>query len=258
MTETLVELQPAVILQMRTFRETSVILELFTRDYGIVAVLAKGVRKARSKMAGLLQPFKELLVSYLGRSDLKTLTHVELAHQRPHLDGWGIYCGFYINELVSRFLHKQDPHPEVYADYQDCLLSITESMRQYSIEQENSNSSSPGILRFQNSSLEVALRVFEINLMQHVGFGLPTEYDITNQSPIKESAQYFFQVDSGPVEHQDGTVSGKTLLALSTKQFSDIQTLAEAKQVMRHVINFHLNGRPLKSRTIISKIQQQL
>ena len=253
MIDTRIELQPAFVLQVRQFRETSLLLELFTRDFGIVAVLAKGVRKAKSKTASLLQPFKELLVSFTGRSELKILVNVELATSRMALEGWGIYCGFYINELVCHFLHKQDPHPEVYADYLACLIALAKV-----IQQDSDTLGANATSSTYHPALEIALRVFELNLMQHVGFALATDYDIQNQLPIKESAHYFFQADQGAVEHPRGTVSGKTLQALANRQFNDAQTLAEAKQVMRHVIHFHLNGKPLKSRAIISKLQQQL
>lgn len=253
MIDSRVELQPAFILQIRQFRETSLLLEVFTRDFGIVAVLAKGVRKAKSKTASLLQPFKELLVSFSGQSDLKTLVNVELATPRMALNGWGIYCGFYINELVCHFLHKQDPHPEVYADYQTCLQAMAEVLPTDSEVTEAKTASNA-----YHPDLEIALRVFELNLMQHVGYALAIDFDIHNQLPIKASASYFFKPDQGAFEHPQGIVSGKTLQALAKKQFDDLQTLAEAKQVMRHVIHYHLNGKPLKSRAIISKLQQQL
>lgn len=257
MTETLVELQPAFILQCRKFRETGLILELFTRDHGIVAVLAKGVRKAKSRTIALLQPFNALLVSYSGKADLKTLIQVELLPETITLRGWGVYCGFYINELVSRFLHKYDPHPEVFDDYLTCLLTMTDTPQQQSNELNLSYPAHPQTSS-ENVALEIALRIFELNLIQHVGFAVHTQYDVVNRTPIRASAHYFFQVDRGAVEHPQGTVSGKTLQALTHKQFTDLQTLAEAKQIMRSVINFHLNGKPLKTRAIISRIQQKL
>lgn len=257
MTDSFVELQPAFVLQSRKYRETSLLLDFLTFEYGRISVLAKGVRTAKSRTVALLQPFKALLVSYSGKSELKTLTHVELNAEAFNLDGWGVYCGFYINELVSRFLHKYDPHPEVYAEYSDCLTALASAINTTSKELIETAgrvpAASPGSM-----ALEAALRVFEVNLMQHVGFALPIEYDFNNQQPINTSARYQVQIDRGITEHPQGLVSGKTLLALTSRKFTDFQSLSEAKQLMRTVINFHLRGKPLKTREVLSKIQQQL
>lgn len=249
MTETVVVLQPAFILQHRHYRETSLILDLLTRDYGIVAVLAKGVRKAKSKTAGLLLPFKALTVSYCGKAELKTLTQVELQASLTDLNGLALYCGFYVNELISRFLHKHDPHPEVYADYLDCLTQMI---------QVTATDHSPQLSLTPLMQLEAVLRIFELNLMQNIGLALLTQYDAYTETAIKPAASYHFHAELGVVEHSgEGTVSGKTILAMNNKRFTDAQTLTEAKKIMRAVINFHLQGKPLKSRAVLAKIYRQ-
>jgi DNA repair protein RecO (recombination protein O) len=247
MTETLVECQPAFILQHRHYRETSVILDLFTRDYGIVGVLAKGVRKPKSRTAGLLQPFKALTVSYCGKAELKTLTQVELQPTPLNLTGLALYCGYYMNELISLFCHKHDPHPDVYADYAACLQQLANA-----VTLEDTAPFTPPL------QLERVLRLFELNLMQHIGLALLTDHDALSETPIKATARYFFQADRGAVEHSEGPISGKTIQALQAKAFTDIQTLREAKKIMRRVIHFHLQGKPLKSRGILAKIFSQL
>ncbi|MCX7089227.1 MAG: DNA repair protein RecO [Methylococcales bacterium] len=248
MTETVVECQPGFILHHRRYRETSLILEVFTRDYGIISILAKGVRKAKSRTAGLLLPFKALSVSYCGKAELKTLTQVEAQPIHTDLTGLALYCGFYVNELIGRFCHKHDPHPEVYADYRDCLMQLTRVMR----ETENPAGFTPLL------QVEAVLRLFELNLMQHIGLALLTEYDAHTEAPINTDAQYFFQAERGVIEHVAGTVSGKTIQAINDKVFTDTQALSEAKYIMRNVINFHLQGKPLKTRAILAKIYQQL
>jgi DNA repair protein RecO (recombination protein O) len=255
MTETVTECQPAFILQHRQYRETSLILDLFTRDYGIVGVLAKGVRKSKSRTAGLLLPFKALLISYRGKAELKTLTHVELQPGTTNLTGLALYCGFYVNELISRFCHKHDPHPEVFSDYNDCLKQLDRILLddEQSLAVENSSQS----CLTPRMQLEAVLRVFELNLMQKIGFALATQYDVSNETPINASAHYYFKTDQGVVEHTQGTISGKTIQAINDKVFTDAQTLSEAKSIMRSVINFHLQGKPLKSRAILAQIYHQ-
>jgi len=230
MTELSVYLQPAFILQQRKYRETSLIIDVLTRDFGRISLLAKGVRKAKSKTAGLLQPFVPLVISYVGKAELKTLTDVEIIQPFSEIKGLALYCGFYMNELVGCFLHKYDPHPEVFEHYRDCLSGLMDSSR-----------------------MEAALRLFEFDLMDSVGYGLQLEYD-DNDSPIDPSKKYDFTVGQGPVESVGGQFSGKTLQAISLREFTDPQVLAEAKILMRTVIDVYLQGKPLKSRTVINKI----
>ena len=197
--------------------------------------MAKGVRKAKSKTAGLLQPFIPLTMSYFGRSELKTLTDVEMIQPFIQLQGLAIYCGFYVNELVGCFLHQYDPHPEVFAYYGKCLSCLSES-----------------------SKIEAALRIFELDLMDAVGYGLQLEYDFHNNKAVHPLTNYHFNVEQGPVEAPDGYFSGKTLQALHLRELTDPQVLAEAKTLMRTVIAVYLHGKPLKSRAVINKIIQQL
>ncbi|MDD5410588.1 MAG: DNA repair protein RecO [Methylobacter sp.] len=230
MTELSVYLQPAFILQQRKYRETSLIIDVLTRDFGRISLLAKGVRKAKSKTVGLLQPFVPLIISYVGKAELKTLTDVEIIQPFSEIKGLALYCGFYINELVSCFLHKYDPHPEVFGHYKDCLTGLADS-----------------------SKMEAALRLFELDLMDSVGYGLQLEYD-ANDKPIDPLKKYAFTAGQGPIESVDGQFSGKTLQAISLREFTDPQVLCEAKILMRTVIDVYLQGKPLKSRTVINKI----
>lgn len=266
MTESAVYLQPAFILQQRKYRESSLIIDVLTRDFGRISLLAKGVRKTKSKTAGLLQPFIPLLISYVGHTELKTLTGVERyagfvpasgMHSSPEdnpagsvpasgihsipgdiiqpfseIRGLALYCGFYINELVVCFLHKYDPHPEVFSDYSECLFSLS-----------------------HGSSIEAALRLFELNLMEYAGYGLQLEHD-DNQGPIESSKKYDFNVGQGPVEAANGQFSGRTLQALSARDMTDPQVLSEAKILMRIVIDAYLQGKQLKSRAVINKIMK--
>ncbi|WP_040579641.1 DNA repair protein RecO [Methylobacter tundripaludum] len=230
MTESAVYLQPAFILRHRKYRETSLIIDVLTRDFGRISLLAKGVRKAKSKTAGMLQPFIPLLVSYFGKAELKTLTDVEMIQPFSEIKGLALYCGFYINELVGYFLHKYDPHPEVFGHYGECLSCLSDG-----------------------PNVEAALRQFELNLMECAGYGLQLEYD-DNESPIESLKKYEFNAGKGAVEVVDGPFSGKTLLALSSGELTDPQVLSEAKTLMRTVIDVYLQGRQLKSRAVINKV----
>ena len=235
MSDTVVHSQPAFILHQQHYRESSLIIDVLTRDLGRISLVAKGVRKAKSKTVGILRPFTGLSLSFVGKSDLRTLTDAEMVGLPNELIGLALYCGFYINELVSNFLHKDDPHPEVFADYQDCLSKLA-----------------------QGTHIEAALRVFELNLMDYVGYGVNLRYDLHNEKPITPNKKYLFNKDAGLVEDSDGPFSGSALQAMEQRQFDDPTVLNVAKQLMRTVIDSHLHGKQLKSRSFINNIVKRL
>ena len=234
MSDSAVFLQPAFILQHRNYRESSLIIDVLTRDYGVISILARGVRKNKSKLAGLLLPFSCLKLSFVGKADLKIFTGAELI-ERVDLTGLGLYCGFYVNELICHFLHKYDPHPEVYSEYLNCIRQL-----------KNSN------------KIEQSLRVFELNLMDHIGYGVTLGNDATDGSPIVKDTHYHYVDGTGLVRNTEGLVSGETLLALQNGSPLDKQGLAEAKQLMRTVLDYHLQGKALKSRAVLAKIIKYL
>ena len=193
MTDNNVYLQPAYILAQRKYRETSLIIDLLTRDFGRISLLAKGVRKAKSKTAGLLQAFNPLKVSYFGKSDLKILSHVEMSGVHESFQGIGLYCGFYVNELITCFLHQYDPHPEVFDYYEACIAKL-----------------------ITNANIEETLRFFELDLMTACGYGLILDYD-TNNTQINSELIYQFDLEQGAIAASDGLISGATLIALNTQ-----------------------------------------
>src|SRR5690242_2048168 len=119
---TRVHLQPAYILHYRPYRDTSLLLNVFSQDYGYISAIAQGARSVRSPLKGLLQPFTPLLLSWSGKTELLRLTGTE-AQSLPHyLAGERLVSGIYLNELLLRALHKFDPHPTLYDFYQLSLL----------------------------------------------------------------------------------------------------------------------------------------
>jgi DNA repair protein RecO (recombination protein O) len=235
MSDSLVQLQPAYILQHKKYRESSLILDVLTRDFGIVSILARGVRKSKSKTAGLLLAFTALKLSYVGKHELKILTHVELDANSVKLTGISLYCGFYLNELLGHFLYKHDPHPEVYAEYQHCLN-----------------------LMAKTQDTEQILRFFELNLIEFIGYSFQLTVDAKTGAMVQASEKYTCDCESGMLLNVNGYVSGETLLALDARQALNEKSRYEAKQLMRRVIDFHLQGKPLKSRAVLAKIIKQM
>jgi DNA repair protein RecO (recombination protein O) len=235
MNDSAVHLQSAFILRHKKYRETSIIIDVLTRDFGIVSIIARGVRKKKSKMAGVLLAFTSLKISYFGKNNLKVLTSAELDLPIIKLNGLSLYCGFYINELIAYFLYEHDPHPEVFVEYVKCLVQLNEA-----------------------KDIEQVLRFFELNLMENIGYGIELNRDVYNNTVVKASENYLFNAELGMIESAKGFVSGETLLRLSTREALDKKALYEAKKLMRMMIDFHLQGKQLKSRAVLAKIIETL
>jgi DNA repair protein RecO (recombination protein O) len=238
MSERLVTLQPGFIIRHWPYGETSLLADVLTRDFGRISLLARGLRKPKSKMAGVLRPFFPLLLSFgVGRGELYYLSHAEpqFPASDNSLHGKALFCGFYINELITHFLHQSDPHPEVFELYQQSLFALQ-----------------------QGDDIESCLRCFEVNLLEFVGYGLDLRYDSQTQQLVAAERKYHFSVEQGAREAVDGEINGATLHALHSRQFKDKESLLQAKKIMRMVIDFHLQGKLLKSRETIAKIIKQL
>lgn len=249
MTDTSIRLQPAYVMQQRNYRETSLLLEVLTQDYGMVPILAQGVRKSKSKTAAVLRPFQALLISYnQGKGELCVLTQVEMQDPMLALKGVSLYCAYYLNELILRFVARFDPCPEIFDDYRVALQALCVNTNLDADDQH-----------LERALIERNLRQFELTLLEHAGLGLSPAWDVELQVPVQANKHYMLIPDKGgAVEHPQGNVSGEALLALANGVFENINVLQEAKQIMRSVIDFHLQGRPLKSRAVIAKIFQQL
>ena len=241
----IVNTQIAYILHKRPYRETSSILEVLTKDYGRVSLMARGCRGKRSKIAGNLMLFTPLVVSWQGKGNLPYLKSVERADLKaPVLKNKSLLSAMYINELLMYFLHKYDVHDAIFEQYHHCLYAL-----------ENSN------------NLEIALRKFEIQLLELLGFGLNLHAEADTGELILADEMYHYYVEHGPVKSRDSNavnvpqISGSCLLALSTEQFQIIAEnklyLTEIKRLMRLVINHHLGNKKLKSRELFKPVGQQ-
>jgi len=221
-------LQPAYVLHTRRYGDSSLIADLMTRDQGRLACVSKGALRSRQPDTRL-HPFQPLLVELRGRGEVLTLTRAEAGSAPLTLDGRKLYCGLYLNELILKLTARQDPCPPLFDDYAVAIRGLAEDV-----------------------SAEPALRRFEVRLLMHLGLGMALETDGTGQ-PIKIGQHYTYEVGSGPCPvagEPAGSFSGKTLRALRAGEFHDDNTLQQARQLMRRIIDYHLDGRPLRSREL--------
>src|ERR1700686_1730971 len=122
--------QPAFFRHRYPYRETSLIVEAFTADHGRIAMVARGAKRPRSELRGLLQGFQPLLLSWYGQQELKTLIRGEWQGGLPLVGGSALLCGFYLNELLLKLLPREDPHPQLYHAYEATLARLASGAEQ--------------------------------------------------------------------------------------------------------------------------------
>jgi DNA repair protein RecO (recombination protein O) len=236
-----VALQPAFILHHRPYRETSLLLDLFTPEFGRIGLISRGVRKTRSPMKALLQPFNPLLVSWQGKTELMMLTSVEAGGKYCQLRGDCLLSAFYLNELLIRVLQKQDPHSQLYTVYANTLVELQSGTLQ-----------------------QKTLRLFEKKLLEEIGYGLQLECDISKGNPLIAEKHYRFYPEQGfdlynkSDDHESLAMvfSGKSLIALAKDQLDDPECLRDAKRLMRIALAPLLGSQPLHSRKLFVEVEK--
>lgn len=219
------------------YRESSLILELFSRDFGRVGVIAKGVRGQKSRHKNLLQAFQLLQISWVGKGDLYTLTDVDTESSEAMLSGCCVAGGFYINELLMHFLVRHDPHEYLFDAYRQCLLQLK-----------------------HKKQIEEPLRLFEKKFLEELGYGLQLDAEVTTGDPIDAQQLYDFRLEQGPtlvssqVEVQGIPIHGVSLMALANNDISDTNVRHEVKRLMRYVIGHLLGGKKINSRSMFANV----
>jgi len=229
-----VTLEPAYVLHRRPYRETSLLLEAFTRTHGRVGLVARGVRARRSRFTGLLEPFSPLLLSWAGRGELASLVAAEPGGAGARLGGRVLLNGLYANELLMRLLVRADPHPELFGSYRELLAELA-----------------------TRAGPEAPLRIFEKRLLAAIGYGLVTDREADTGAPIAAGKRYLYVLERGPlpagVADAGVEIGGETLLALAAEHLSSKSELGEAKRLMRFVLGAYLGPRPLATRALYAR-----
>lgn len=227
--------QPVYVLHTYSFKETSLVAELFTKEYGRVATLAKGARRPRSAMRGQLQSFQKLSATWSGKNELKTLHSLDWADGLVLLQGEALMCGFYLNELLLRLLPREDAHEQLFDYYQATLKVLA-----------------------KGSDLGINLRRFELKMLQEMGYAVPLEVD-ENDAPIESAQDYRYEAEYGACAlsaTKNGIVlSGKTLLEMAQDSYRSAQTQQQSKQLMRYLLSYYLGDKPLHTRQLLIDLQ---
>jgi len=226
--------ETSFVLHSYPYRETSVIVEALTATRGRVALVARGARRSRSELRGLLQAFQPLRVSWSGAGELKTLVSAEWLGGLPLVTGSALLCAFYLNELLLKLLAREDPHPRLFDAYHAALRDLAAGAEQAPV-----------------------LRSFELRLLAELGYAMALTHEADTGRPIDPAARYYYAFDRGPrsVAGEPGRryleVRGATLLALAQEDFGAPDAAAEAKRLMREAIDYHLERRAIVSRRVV-------
>ena len=227
-----IALEPAFLLHRKPYRDSSRIYDFFTLEHGVISVMAKGVwRKEKGgSLASLIQPFTPLLISFVGRASLKTLSKVELADNHKNLIGERIFCAFYLNELILKLVGRNIPYPELFGYYSKRLDALKIA-----------------------TSVEEPLRSFELFLLAELGYEIDLETDSTG-SPINECAKYLYEPAHGFTKIQSETVDevgrylGRDILKMAKGEFNQVS--GALKRLLRVTLSYHLGEKELQSRSL--------
>ena len=228
--------QPAFVLHAYPFRETSLIVEVLARDIGRVALLARGARRSRSALRGVLMAFQPLELSWSGKGEIKTIVRAEWQGGQPLLSGKALFCAYYLNELLLVLLPREDAHARLFSVYAETLR------------------------RFADGPKEADIRLFERAFLQELGYGLTLKCDEKGH-PIEPTRYYVYEIERGPVRlFENGNLvratRGQTLIDLDVGDLSDPCSLREAKQLMRTLIAHYTGGKGLETRKIFLELQE--
>jgi DNA repair protein RecO (recombination protein O) len=229
--------QPGFVLHSYPYKETSLIVDMFTRDHGRVGLVAKGAKRPHSKLRGVLQTFQPLSTSWSGKSELRTLIDAEWVGGLLPLEKTALLCGFYLNELLVKLLARDDPHPALFDHYVATLNQLA-----------------------HNEPAPIVLRKFERALLKETGVAADFTRCTSSRAPVQPDGEYVVDPERGPREVRAAdtwpVVAGKTLLDMEREDYTDAQTQAQSKQLMRFLLAHHLGGAPLNTRQILIDLMQ--
>lgn len=235
--------EAAFVLHSYPYKETSLIIDILTRSQGRLALVARGAKRPRSALRGVLLGFQPLALSFIhGRSkgsELGILTRAEWVGGLPALRGQGLLCGFYLNELLIKMLAREDPHETLFEAYYDALRALS-----------------------LHKSAAPVLRNFEYTLLREIGYALQLKNCDDTGAVIQADTLYRYVPERGPMTFLGGegvepgpVVMGKTLLDIEAGDYSDPTTLWQSKLLTRQLLNHHLAGQTLHTRQMMMELQ---
>lgn len=231
-----VQSQPGFVLHSYPYKETSLIIDVFSRQYGRVALLAKGAKRPHSQLRGVLQTFQPLTFSWSGKSELQTLTAAEWVGGMLPLEKNTLLCGFYLNEIITKLIQRDDPQPLLFDEYVATINKLAHA-----------------------ESASIVLRKFELNLLKTAGVVNDLSFCTKEQAPVCSDILYAVDPEAGTRPAQENEtgikIHGKTLLDMQAQDYSDINTQQQSKLLTRSLLAHHLHGMTIHTRQILMDLQ---
>ena len=251
------------VLHTYPYRETSLILQAWTEKHGRLGLVAKGARRPKSASRAVLVPFQPLVLDWFGRGELRTLKTAEPSGPATPLAGQALLSAFYLNELLLKLTTRDDPHEGLFAAYDEAIAQLRH-LSKTGDRPRLSASDNGGLSPVSPvSAIEPVLRRFELKLLQELGYALELAREAGTHAPIAAEREYLYVVERGPVPAGQGDapanavrVRGQTLLDLDQGFLDDPATVAQAKPLMRLLVNHSLNGQELATRALVRDLQR--
>jgi DNA repair protein RecO (recombination protein O) len=229
--------QPAFVLHSYPHKETSLIVDVFTREYGRIALVAKGAKRPHSQLRGVLQTFQPLQAGWTGKSELRILTGAEWVGGMLPLEKTALLCGFYLNELLVKLLARDDPHPVLFDHYVATLNQLA-----------------------HNEPPPIVLRKFERALLKETGVAADLTRCTGTRQAVEAGQVYVVDPERGarPARAADAwpKITGKTLLDMEREDYLDVATQTQSKLLMRFLLAHQLGGATLNTRQILIDLMQ--
>ncbi len=219
------------VLHSVPYSESSLVVNFFSENYGRINLLTKGARRVKSQFRGLIRPFVLLKGSWKGKGNVPVLINLTSDAGAFQISDQVYYCCTYLNELIMRLLADRDPHQELFGIYESTLDSLI----------------------VEHTEPFTALRIFEKNLLQQLGYELVLTTESDRKTPIDAHDYYLYDFGSGPIRSsskEPASFSGRTLMAISQGEFVTEQTKTESRKFMETVLAHHLEGKRIHSRGI--------
>ncbi len=218
------------VLRTIPISESSFVVDLFTRNYGRNSLMAKGARRKKSAFRGAIRPFQLSQVSWSGKGDLPIMTSLVSKSAPTSIGGRQIYCSYYLNELMIRFLRQSAPYKELFDIYRESLDKLADPENEFH-----------------------TLRVFEKNMLKYFGYELILDMEADEKNAVHPDGDYRYDFESGPVRvtHSSlDTIRGTTLVSIAEEKFDSNSTRKESRQFLRRAIEHYLEGRADRSREV--------
>jgi DNA repair protein RecO (recombination protein O) len=240
--------EPAFVLHRYDWSESSLIVEVFTREHGRIALVAKGAKRPSSNFRPVLLPLQPLHLAFGGDAEIRTLKSAEWVGGQVMPTGDALLAGFYLNELLLRLLARDDPHPLLFDAYADAVAVLASG---------------------HGEALEPALRSFELLLLREIGLLPALDLETGTQAPLEPGLRYSLLPEGGVVRtgEADGrpTLTGEQWIALqrALEQPAPFPAalrlaaaaLGELKPQLRAVLNYHCGTGTLRTRQLMIDLQ---